>query len=626
MDRAFYWKVGMLAAFALFAVWLLVPTYYYFQLPADERNQPEKLEAQLPKWAPSAKTRLNLGLDLQGGIHLVMGVDVNTALKAKVSRRADQLVAWAREKGFNDVNAQGEGMKVLITGPNRADLDKFEKQALDYWQDMAAAGSDEKGLSLAFQDQFIRRIKEDAVDQALKVISNRVNRWGVTEPIIAKRGDNAILVQLPGFKDPAKAKELLGKTAQLEFKIVDDENPYFRDLYSALKAAPPADGKFETVTGDNGRTSEQLVIGTTKVGLEFEHVEGPGGQTLTPPYLLAMGDNARKTLEDLVKNASLKVPEGREMGMECIPAKLVKNACDGYRTFLMKSKTELTGDAVVDARALQDNSQGAGGKPYVSLQFDKAGAQDFERVTGDNIKRRMAIVLDQTVNSAPVIQSRIGGGNAQITLGGLKPFPELVSEANDLALVLKAGALPAPVTIGEERTVGASLGPELIRKGGYAVALGLALVVLFMALYYKTTGWVANVALVFNAIINLSAMASLNATLTLPGIAGFVLTLGIAVDANVLINERIREELRLGKTMRAALEAGYGRAFWTIFDSHVTTLIAGLVLLNYGTGPVRGFAVMLIIGIVASLFTSIVVTRAIMDWLVIGRGWHKISV
>ncbi|MGC4115679.1 MAG: protein translocase subunit SecD [Myxococcales bacterium] len=367
-------------------------------------------------------------------------------------------------------------------------------------------------------------------------------------------------------------------------------------------------------------------MGNVKITREFEGVEGPGGVNLRPAYLKAMGDNARQKLEDLVKaSAEPKMPEGREMGLECIASKIKKNSCDGYRTFLLKSKTELGGDAVSDARVSQDQSGGAA-KPYVSLSFNPAGAREFERVTGDNVRRRMAIVLDKTVNSAPVIQTKIAGGNAQITLGGLRPYQELMEEAGDLALVLKAGALPAPVTIGEERTVGASLGPELIRKGSYAVALGLALVVLFMALYYKTTGMVANVALVLNAFLNLAAMAAMNATLTLPGIAGFVLTLGIAVDANVLINERIREELRGGKTMRAALEAGYGRAFWTIFDSHVTTLIAALVLMNFGTGPVRGFAVMLAVGIVASLFTSIVVTRAIMDWLVIGRGWHKISV
>jgi preprotein translocase subunit SecD len=597
MDRVFYWKAGFVAAVILVALWLLVPTFYYFKLPAEDRNEPEKLEAVLPSWAPSGSLRINLGLDLQGGIHLVLGVDTATALEAKVSRRGDQVIDYAREKGIEGLNARAEGMRVRISGP-AADVKRFQSMAIDYFQDMRVVGSDEESFTLAFQDQFLADIKRDSVDQALKVITNRVDKWGVTEPIIAKRGDDAILVQLPGFKDPAKAKELLGKTAQLEFKIVDDESDYFAKV-------------------------ENLPEGVT---LEYDRFSGPGGRVFASPYLVAQGEEGRQRLEALMADPAPALPEGREMGIECIPSKVKRNACEGYRTYLLNSKTELTGDSVVDARALMDQSPGAGGKPYVALTFDQQGARDFERITGDNVGRRMAIVLDQTVNSAPVIQQRIAGGNASITLGGLKPYQELVAEANDLALVLKAGALPAPVTIGEERTVGASLGPELVKKGGLAVLVGIGLVILFMALYYRVSGVVADVALLLNALITLAVMATFNATLTLPGIAGFVLTMGMAVDANVLINERIREELRLGKTARAALQAGYSRAFWTIFDANLTTLVAGFVLLNFGSGPIRGFAVTLIIGIAASMFTAIVVTRVIMDWLMLGRGWTRISV
>ena len=625
MDRVFYWKVGLIVAVTLVAGWLLVPSIYYFKLPPEERNQVEKLEASLPSWAPGSKTRVNLGLDLQGGIHLVLGVDTDTALKAQVSRRGDQIVDYAREKGIKEPRASASGMKLTVAAADEAELSKLRKLVLDDFDDMHQVGSDDGSFTVAYQDQVVDRLKGDAVDQALKVIANRVDRWGVTEPVIQKRGDDAILVQLPGFKDPARAKDLLGKTAQLEFKIADDEGTYFQELYEKVKKDLPAGVKVETEL-DGTRQREYLLVRGAKVVLDYERVEGQGGAVLSPAYLTARGENGRQALEELVAVGGVAMPAEREMGMECIPSKLKKNSCEGYRTYLLKSKVELTGDYVVDARALMDQSPGAGGKPYVSLTFNPVGARDFERITGENVRRRMAIVLDQTVNSAPVIQSKIGGGRAQITLGGLKPYQELVQEANDLALVLKAGALPAPVTIGEERTVGATLGPELIRKGGFAVAVGLVLVLIFMAVYYRATGLVADVALALNALLVLAAMSAFNATLTLPGIAGFVLTLGMAVDANVLINERIREELRLGKTPRAALEAGYGRAFWTIFDANVTTLIAGFVLLNYGSGPVRGFAVMLIIGILASMFTSIVVTRAIMDWLMIGRGWNKISV
>ena len=590
MERVFYWKAGFIAAIAILAVWLLVPSYYYFSLPAEDRNSPEKLEAVLPGWAPGAKTKLNLGLDLQGGIHLVMGVDVDAALRTKAARRADQIVTLAKEKAVSGITTTSEGAQVKVTATSKADADSFEKKLLDSYGDMFVVTTEANTFTVGFQDQYLKKIKDDSVDQALKVISNRVNSWGVSEPLIAKRGNNAILVQLPGFKDPAAAKRLIGNTAQLEFKIVDDQNQALKDL-------------------------TDLPAGVT---LDFERNGGA-----PTPYLRAIGGNAKDLIEKVTKD---KLPAGLEIGMECIPSKEKKNACDGYRTYTLKSKVEMTGDSIVDARALIDQTPGGGGKPYVSMSFDAQGAKDFENVTGANIGKRMAIILDKVVNSSPVIQARIAGGNAQITLGGLRPFQELTNEANELALVLKAGALPAPVTIMEERTVGASLGPELIRNGAYAVLLGLALVVLFMMAYYRLTGVVADVALLLNGLLILAAMAAFNATLTLPGIAGFVLTLGIAVDANVLINERIREELRHGKTARAALAAGYDHAFWTIFDAHVTALIAGFVLLQYGSGPVRGFAVMLIIGLLASLFTSIVVTRAIMEWLIIGRGYQKISV
>jgi len=433
-------------------------------------------------------------------------------------------------------------------------------------------------------------------------------------------------VQLPGFQDPARAKALLGTTAQLEFKSVDDESSYYEDLYNKLREKPDTTRKTEKV---NKRDQEVLVVRGTQIGLAYEGGSGAGGSKVSVPYLTAKGDSARQVLEELVAANEVKMPAEREMGIECIPYASgmgPRFACESYRTYLLKSKVELTGENVSDARVALDDSPGGGNRPYVSMNFDATGAREFERVTGENIYRRMAIVLDQTVSSAPVIQGRIGGGRAQITLGSYKNFNELAEEASDLANVLNSGALPAPVTIGEERTVGASLGPELIKKGSYAVAIGLLLVLVFMVAYYGRTGIVADVALALNAILILAAMATFNATLTLPGIAGFVLTLGMAVDANVLINERIREELRLGKTARAAVEAGYGRAFWTIFDANVTTLIAGFVLLKFGSGPIRGFAVMLIIGILASMFTAIMVTRTIVDGLMARRGGLKISI
>ncbi|MGC4115680.1 MAG: hypothetical protein QM765_13965 [Myxococcales bacterium] len=235
MDRGFYWRVGFITATALLALWLLVPSFYYFQLPADERNNLEKLESVLPSWAPGAKTKLNLGLDLQGGIHLVLGVDTEQALKQKVSHRADQIGQWAKEKNYSGIETKAVGMKVLVNAANKADLDKFEKPALEYWADMHTVSTDgAPGVAFGFQDQQLKLDRGNAVDQAIKIISNRVNGLGVTEPIIAKRGDNAILVQLPGYKDPAKAKEIIGTTAQLEFK-----SPMTRAPTSTSCSTPP---------------------------------------------------------------------------------------------------------------------------------------------------------------------------------------------------------------------------------------------------------------------------------------------------------------------------------------------------------------------------------------------------
>jgi preprotein translocase subunit SecD len=588
MPSSWYWKSGFIAFVAILALWLLVPSYFYFKLPPVDRNDPAKLEALLPKWSPPARYKLNLGLDLQGGVHLVLGVDVDQALQTKVVHRADQLLAYAKEKGFETVTAvpQPRDHRILVNLPDKATAEKFEPIAVEAYGDMYRYEWTDNGFVLAFQDQYVTRYKDDSVEQTIKSIRNRIDRWGVTEPEVRKRGGNAILIQLPGYKDPEKAKELLGKTAQLEFKIVDDEDKFLDDL-------------------------KDLPEGVTR---EHETVESPTG-SVTTAYLKAKD---RALLEKAVEG---KLPPDHELGTSCIHDKLNYNKCEAYRTYLLKSKVELTGDSVSDAHIAYDQSPGSGGRPYVALQFDVQGAHEFERVTGDNIKRRMAIILDKDINSAPVIQSKIAGGNAQITMGGMRSHQEILQEASDLVLVLKAGALPAPVKIEEERTVGASLGPELIRKGGLASLWGVAIVILFMFVYYRLTGLIADVALILNGALVLALMAALNSTLTLPGIAGFVLTLGMAVDANVLINERIREELRLGKTPRAAVDTGYDRAFSAIFDSHLTGIISSMVLMSQNaSGPVRGFAVTLLVGLIISLFTSIVVTRAIVDYYVYRRG------
>jgi len=601
MERNWYVRVALIMGVLLFSVYQLVPSWFYFKLPPDQRNG-QQYDQSVPSWAPSARKHLNLGLDLQGGIHLAMGVDVDRAVKAKVARRADEIADFLREKKI-PVEASApspDGTRIAV---KTSDPRRVESIVLDqYGNELSApSGAPAGTVWFAFKGKVIQDFQAKAVDQAEKTIRNRVDKWGVSEPDIKRKGNNQIQIQLPGFKDPEKAKELLGRTAQLEFKITDDESPVLDAVRGEVPSCPVEQGVMRTPLPESGCWS-------------IEGVELPGGQQRQITFIAA---STRSQLDAAIeKVAKPKLQSGQEIGVGegTVGAGIVKERF--YRTYLLHAKTELTGDYISDARASMDNSQGAG-KPVVVFTMTPEGGRLMEKLTSNNLGRRMATVLDQKVETAPYIQGKIST-NGQITLGSNRPYQQMFEEANEIALVLKAGALPAPVTIYEERTVGATLGPELIRKGTTAAFIGLILVVAFMVLYYRATGLIADLALVLNGLLVLAIMAIIGSTLTLPGIAGFVLTLGMAVDANVLINERIREELRAGRNVRQAVDQGYDKVFWTIVDAHVTTLVAAVVLMQYGSGPVRGFAVTLAIGLVASMFTSIVVTRAFMDFFTRG--------
>ncbi|HYX92996.1 MAG TPA: protein translocase subunit SecD [Myxococcaceae bacterium] len=584
MDASWRWKAALIVLITLGCVWFLIPTYYSFVvLPKEQRNNLKLLQEKLPKGAPSARFRLSLGLDLQGGIHTVMRVDTQTALQKRVERRAGRIEQYLQEKKLAaTAEPRPQKLQILVVPKDPSTLDAVEKEVSNlFGGEFSIAGRQDGGILLALNDTQISYFQEEALEQAMIIIRNRVDKWGVAESEIRKRGTDAIELSLPGQEDPERVKELIGKTAQLEFKLVDEEN---RDFFQKLASEKPL----------------------------------PADTTLTNAGGLAQLESTDR--EALLKYVEGKAPQGREIDLECEPDPLKKGECRLYRTWLLHSRAAVTGDSLASA----DYAHGEFNEPEVNLTFDPQGARDFEELTAANVGKRMAIVLDGTVNSAPRINERIPGGRARITIGRIGK--EGQQEAQNLALVLKAGALPAPVALGEIRHVGATLGPELIRKGSLAAAVGFLLVVGFMAFYYRRAGLIADAALVINGLLILACLAAFNATLTLPGIAGFVLTLGIAVDANVLINERIREELRHGKTARAAVDQGYDRAFWTIFDSHVTALIAGFVLLFTGTGPVRGFATTLVIGLIASLYTSIVVTRVIVTYFVHGRGAQTVSV
>ncbi len=510
MDKNLQWRLGAI----LFA--LLLAAYYLY---------------------PVQGHKINLGLDLQGGMHLILGVESDKAVDVALDRMVDEFqeILEDREIDFILVDKVDGALEVETLGKKA--IEDIQNLVEKEYNILNASVVGDNKLSLAITEQEIQRIKNSAIDQSLETIRNRVDEFGVSEPTIQREGRDRILIQLPGLKDPQRAIALIGKTARLDFKLVDDEN----SLERALQGDMPMD--------------DEILY--------------------------------------------------------------QKNALTGQKEpFLLKKRVLLTGDTISDARVSYDQFQ----NPFVSLSFDSRGARIFEQVTGKYVKKRLAIVLDDTVYSAPVIQDRIAGGRAQIS-GRFT-----LEEAKDLAIVLRAGALPAPVTIMENRTVGPSLGQDSIDKGFKSIVIGGILVILFMIFYYRLSGLVATAALVLNLFFIMAALSGLNAALTLPGIAGLILTIGMAVDANVIIFERIREELRAGKTVLSAVDGGYGKALSTILDANVTTFIAAFVLFQFGTGPVKGFAVTLCLGIITSMFTAIFVTRVLFDFFLRRRQAAVLSI
>ena len=491
--------------------------------------------------------QINLGLDLQGGMHLVLEVDTKKALESTVERISQEIREQLKNERIRNVDIDRvEGIKISVQIKKEESIEKFKALLDNEFRDLRELSNRKvngvQTILMDIPDSDRDQIEKLAVDQALETIRNRIDQFGVSEPDIRRQGLNRILIQLPGIKDTQRAKDLIGKTALLEFKLVDDT----QSVDSALKGNVP-----------------------------------PGREVL---YRTDVDPETQRTT---------KIP------------------------FLLKKRTMLDGSYLTEAR-VEIGSQF--NEPYVSINFDKKGARIFERITGDNVQKRLAIVLDNTVYSAPVIQDKIAGGRAQIT-GRFT-----TEEARDLAIVLRAGALPAPVNILEERTVGPSLGADSISKGLLSMCIGGLLVVIFMVIYYKSAGLIADVALLLNILLIGAGLAAFQATLTLPGIAGIILTIGMAVDANVIIFERIREEVALGRTPRASIDAGYDRATLTILDANVTTLIAAVVLFQFGTGAIKGFAVTLSLGVIASMFTALILSRMIFDYILMNRKVKALNI
>lgn len=485
-------------------------------------------------------------------------------------------------------------------------------------------------------EQLDEKSRKGAVDRALQIIRNRIDQFGVTEPTIQTQGDDRIVVELPGFTDTDRAQKLIGETAQLQFKLLETNENANLLLGKIDKLMTQMGMTVESVTPTIRDTSSTATPDTSSVDV-LADLMGTKADSLADTslaaseerempfsmYLENVGNNAPEWMieNEVVPNmkAILNMPEFKRL----LPPDVefawgTRSEIDKGRMmtslYLLKSRVQMSGEYLTDANPQTDQF----GKPTVSFQLTNEGGRIFARVTGPNIGKPLAIVLDGRVESAPNIQDRIRD-RGQITMGSGATF----TEAKDLSIVLKAGALPAPVEIIESNVVGPSMGADSIRKGLTSSLVALLLVIIFIGIYYRLSGVIADVALIFNLFFLLACMAAMRATLTMPGIAGIILTMGISVDSNVLIFERIREEMATGKTIRASIDAGYDRALLTIIDSHVTTLITAAILFIFGSGPVKGFAVSLFLGVLISLYTALVITKAIFD---IRKGYKTLSI
>lgn len=479
------------------------------------------------------------------------------------------------------------------------------------------------GLDLAGGSYFVLEVDtselkgvseiERALDSNIEVIRNRVDKFGLTEPVIQKKGTKQIIVQLPGIKDPARAKKLLGQTALLEFKLVAND---FRTRRAI--------GEIDKYFAKNNLNEIKAI------GLEANIPDLTKEQEKEPfSNYVAMGGFIRNEFLEFMRPytdsifAQQKVLSQNQQLAIMKVSDEVKNR-QGTPYVILNAKAELDGSVLAQSSwrfaSGSGNQLQSANTPEINLEFDRAGADLFARVTGDNVGRQLAIVLDNVVYSAPNIQGRIPGGRAVIT-GSFS-----VTEAEDLTNVLNNGSLKAPLKIAQESTVGPSLGRDSIQSGKMAGIIGLGIIVLFMLVYYKVAGIFANLALFFNILFILGMLTMFGAALTMPGIAGIILTIGMAVDANVLIFERIKDELKLGKSVNSAIEAGFDRAVVTIVDSNVTTLIAAIVLYSFGSGPIKGFAVTLIIGIIGSMFSAIVLVKSMFNTFIIGKKKEKLSI
>ncbi len=635
MDGVWRLKVGFVAAVFLGAAVALWPTLHNMsggKLP-------------LPRYVADRVTfAIAPGLDLRGGIRLVYTVEVEEAIKDKRDRIADDMrqdlaTAFGLHSGESRIThdeldkldakvhlstpeKQGEVALIRLDFKDKADEskidDRFRKK---FGGEMAEQkGKDENEIVFKIRPEVETQIRDSAVAQGKDTVSRRIDEKGLKEASVTTR-DEDIIVEVPGVDEASfrEIKEIIRKTARLEFKMLDDAGS--DKVFGALKADqyPEDEGisHYEEIAPDGvDANGKKKSIKESYARMVCQPKKYPG-----------------ESMNDCLGRfkawaATLNAPDDHQIGFEAVTEPIpdtepLQFHQIGWRTVYMYARAELTGDSITEASVGQDQQNF--GQYYVLLSFSPAGADTFEEVTGANVNKRFAIILDDVVDSSPVIRQKIGGGKATITMGAGDPEKQL-HDAKQLELVLKSGALPAPITPSNESLIGPSLGQDAIQQGVKGALYGIGAVLIFMVFYYRKSGVVADVAVLFNMMLQMAILATFSASMTLPGIAGLALTVGMSVDANVLINERIREELRAGKSVRAAVDAGYTRAWPSIIDGHVTVLITGLILAQYGTGPVKGFAFTLIVGILCSLFSGVFCTRLVFDWWVRGAKVKRLSV
>ena len=617
--------IGVILAWAVYA---LLPTWEYQQMTEEEKEELRTL-GELEK---TESRIIRQGLDLKGGMYIVLEADIPLLVSNLASMKDDRLNKIIDDSKEKSIKQNQDFISVFDTEV-RNDGIKLSRYYHEY------------GASL---DQIITSLNEeadDAINRVLEILQNRVDQFGVSEPTIQKQGKHRIVVELAGIQDSDRARALLQSTALLEFYLVKNvsvTNEVIAQLDNALKgdqnlASSLKDDIKETNEVDKEESTtvselfgeEQVTPNESTENEDFDDdifLENPfSGLLAAIPGDMGVEEKNlyafKKLLDREEVKSTLENSNGQFLFSQQSEPITINDPKKYYKLYYLEKRPELTGGIVEEARAdLGSLGGGSAGQPVVSLSMNSEGSRTWSRVTGANVGERIAIVLDQKVHMAPSIREKIPGGRTQI-----EGFADL-NEAKDLAIILRAGALPAPVNIIEERIVGPSLGADSISQGTQAVLIGLVSVLIFMLAYYKLAGTVADFALIWNILLVLAVLASLQATLTLPGIAGLILTVGMSIDANVIIFERIREELRKGKTPKAAIDSGYDRALTTIIDANVTTLIASLVLYQFGTGPIKGFATVLFWGILISMFTAVFITRTIFNAYIANRSLTKLSI